>query len=462
MNASVAPQCQPLFLSQGALWRRMRTALFALLYIACVHYAYVSYIHPTFEYAHYIYLNYSAAALFSTYCLAWLPVVAHRPSADPAQAVAALIYTLSYVPIQLTLLFSVDLKYGQLIRVQTLLAISMVLVFTVAKAQRKRTPLVSSQFRRLDHVIGSLALVSVALLLASNIQHMRLVSFADVYDLRFEAAAVSQGAASAYLISWLSYCFISYLYARGLIYRKWTYIAAGLAISFLLYMSTGAKAAILLLPVTLGLNWLWDNGRNFLPRLLGAMIVAIVVLVLVLPDTGVWMWMKSIVLVRVLGTAGWTASKYLEHFGAEGFTYYSHIGPINALTHAYPFGDLSLGQMIGLAYSGSSDANFNASFWASDGFAALGPVGVLVITPFVACVLYLINRSTSNLNARFAVLWMGGFFMALLNVPLSTALLSGGGLVIFLLAWGLSRRRRGTRRRSTRPPADPTTTMSPP
>lgn len=435
---------------QAALWRRMRTAGYSLLYILCVHYAYVSYIHPTFDYAHYTYLTPSTAALFATYFLAWWPIVAHRPSADPAQAIAGLIYALSYVPIQLSLLFTVDIRYGELVWIQMLLALSMAALFAVAKAHRKRRVPMAYQFRKLDHVVGALALFSTVLLLVSNLEHMRLVSFEDVYDLRFESAAVPQSTASAYLISWLSYCFISYLYARGLIYRKWSYVAAGLAASLLLYMSTGAKTAALLLPVTMGLNWLWKSGSDFLSRLLGTMVVAILVVVLVLPDSGVWMWAKSIFLVRVLGTAGWTASKYLEHFGVEGFTYYSHIGPINALTHAYPFDDLSLGQMIGLAYSGSIEANFNASFWASDGFAALGPIGVLVITPFVAAVLHITNRVTSHLDPRFTVLWMGGFFMALLNVPLSTALLSGGGLIIFLLAWWLSRRHEGVWRRSAR------------
>lgn len=420
--------------AQSTLWLRIRTAVYAILYILCVHFAYVSYIHPTFEYAHYIYLPPRPAALCATYLLAWLPIVAYRPSIAPAQAAVALIYTLSYIPIQLSLLFSVEMVYTRLAVIQVMLAISMVVLFAIANAGRKLACQTVSQFAHLDHVIVTFAMISVALLLISNAQHMRLVSFEEVYDLRFESGAVAQSPVSAYLISWLSYCFISYLYARGLVHRKWAYLAAGFTASFLLYAATGAKAAILLLPVTIGLSWLWKSGRDFLPRLLGAMVIATVLLVATLPDVGLGMWIKSIVLVRILGTAGWTASKYLEHFSTEGLTYYTHIGPINALTGGYPFGELSLGQMIGLAYSGSAEANFNGSFWASDGFAALGPVGVLVITPVVGCVLYLLNRSTTRLAPRFAVLWMGGFFIALLNVPLSTALLSGGGLIIFLLA----------------------------
>lgn len=73
----------------------MRTCSYAWLYILGVHYAYVAYIHPTFDYAHYTYLPFSTAALFSTYLIAWLPVVVYRPSSAPAQAAVALIYALA-------------------------------------------------------------------------------------------------------------------------------------------------------------------------------------------------------------------------------------------------------------------------------------------------------------------------------------------------------------------------------
>lgn len=446
MNIEASPQSIRMIWGQSAMWLRTTTAVYAIPYILCVHFAYVAYIHPTFEYAHYIYLPPQPAALLATYVLAWLPIVAYRPSIAPAQAAVALIYTLSYVPIQLSLLFSVEMAYSRLAGIQVMLAISMMVLFALANTGRQLARQRVSRFANLDYIIGALASMSVVLLLVSNAGHMRLVSFEDVYDLRFDAAAVEQSPAADYLISWLSYCFVSYLYARGLVHKKWIYLAAGFAASFLIYAATGAKSAILLLPITLVLSWLFKSGRDFLPLLLRTMVVTIIAGAVLLPDEGLGKWIKSIVFVRILGTSGWAASKYLEHFGAEGLTYYTHIGPINALTGAYPYGNLSLGQIIGLEYSGSAEANFNASFWASDGFAALGPVGVLVITPVIAGVLYLVNRSTSYLDSRFVVLWMGGFFIALLNVPLSTALLSGGGLIVCLLAWGLTRSGQQCRR----------------
>ena len=127
-------------------------------------------------------------------------------------------------------------------------------------------------------------------------------------------------------------------------------------------------------------------------------------------------------------------SHYYEYFSNNGFTYYSHIGAVNALTGAYPY-DYALGQLIGLEYSGSAEANFNGNFWASDGFAALGVLGVPVVTIALAFVFIWINRIASAYSARFVFLWLSGFWLALLNVPLSTALLSGGGLVTIGLLW---------------------------
>jgi hypothetical protein len=424
-----------------ALLRRLRTYSYTSAYILAVHYGYVTYIHPTFEYAHYKYLSFSTVALFSTYFLTWLPVVVYRTSAKPAQAAAALIYALSYVPIQLSLLFSVERSYDQLFWVQAMLALSMTVLFLVAKGksgQRRPRPF---QFRSMDRVVVPVTLIAVSLMVAVNRDHMRMLSFADVYDQRFEAAAAARRSVfSDYLTSWLIYCFISYLFARGLVHRKWSLLLLGLACAILIYMSEGHKSAILLLPITVGMFWLWGSGRYFLSRLLSVLTGLIAVVSFVVPDQGLGLWVKSILLVRVVGSGGWLASKYLEYFTPDRLTYYSHIRPINKFTGNYPFGDLSLGQVIGLEYSGTIEANHNASFWASDGFAAAGPVGVLIITPVVAGLLYAMNRIMAHLDTRFVVLWMCGFFVAFLNVPLSTALLSGGGLIIFGQAWLLSQK----------------------
>lgn len=416
-----------------------RVSTLAALYILAVHYAYVAYINPTFEYAHYTYLPFETSSLLITYALAWVPILAYRDTPHPAQAIVALIYAMSYVPIQLSLLFTIDKDYADVILPQLALAASMMILFVAARTARRPINAEYRDFLLLDSTIGALVILATLMVALPNLGHMRFVSFADVYNLRMEAAGAEQGAIEAYLVSWLSYCFVSYMFARGIVYRKWPMVLLGLTASVVLYMSTGAKASILMLPITYGVIVVWRGGRGFLARLLMLLLAAIGILTLVIPDFGAFMWAKSIILVRMIGSSGWTTSKYFEYFGEHGWTYYTHIGPIQALFGGYPYGQLLLGQVIGIAYSGTSEANFNANFWASDGFAALGSMGIFVITPFVAMCLYLLNRLTVVLPSAFTVGWMVGFMIALLNLPFTTAMLSGGGGWILLLAWWAKR-----------------------
>ena len=411
----------------------IRKLILAALYIFAVHYAYVSYISPTFEYAHYTYLPPGLVKLATTYFLTWLVVFAHRDTAHPSQAAAGLIYALCYVPIQLSLLFTVEREYWSILPAQLALASSMALIFVFARSGPLPKPGEATEFKSLDLNLGLLTLAAIILIVIVNQDHMRLVSFADVYELRFESAAIQSNPLIDYLTSWVAYCFISYFFARGLIHKKILHLGLGLLGSMVLYMATGAKASLLLLPMTIGVIAIWKTGPGFLSRTLLSLVALIYTLITLLPDEDIFLWAKSIILVRIIGSSGWVASKYFEYFDLNGFTYYTHIGPINAIFGSYPYGNYSLGQMIGIKYSGNAEANFNASFWASDGFAATGILGVLLITFPVIFILNLINRFSVGFQNRFTVAWYTGFFVAMLNIPLSTSLLSGGGLIILLL-----------------------------
>ncbi|MCV2349731.1 hypothetical protein [Paucibacter sp. Y2R2-4] len=413
----------------------IKALILATLYIVAVHYAYVSYINPTFEYAHYTYLAPTPLSLASTYLLSLLVVFAYSDTAHPAQAAAGLIYTLCYVPIQLSLLFSVDQPYRTIFEAQVAIALSMSFIFVAARMGALPTPANSFSFKNLDRFLGLLTIGTIITIITVNRHHMRLVSFEDVYDLREEATSGASSPLFNYLTSLVSYCFLSYFFARGIAHKKWRHLILGILGSIVLYTTTGAKSSLLLLPMTLGVVFLWRSGSGFLARTLFTVIVLIFTLIAALPDEGASLWAKAIILVRVIGTSGWTASKYFEYFGSHKYTYYTHIGPIKSLTGNYPYGENSLGQLIGIEYSGSAEANFNASFWASDGFAACGVAGILIVTIPVIAILFAINRLTRVFESRFTVAWITGFIIAMLNVPLSTALLSGGGGVIFLLAW---------------------------
>jgi hypothetical protein len=377
-------------------------------------------------------------ALLATYTVTWLTTLAHRDSDHPAQAAAGLIYVLCYVPAQLSLLFTVERPYSDLMPIQLALTFSMCAIFLAARTGSRPATALTISLTALDRKLGTFTVVVIALITVTYHEHMRFVSFEDVYDLRADSNAASQNAIMGYLSSWLSYCFISYFFARGLVSKRQLDVGLALLGCIVLYMTTGAKASLLLLPMTVGVLMLWKHGGGFINRTLIAVITTILGLTLLLPDDGISLWIKSIVLVRVIGTTGWTISKYFEYFDAHDYTYYTHISPVNAIFGGYPYGEFSLGQMIGIEYSGNAEANFNASFWASDGFAAMGVAGVFIVTLVMMAVLYIINRTTAIFPSRFTVVWMTGFFVAMLNVPLTTALLSGGGGIILCIAGMIS------------------------
>jgi hypothetical protein len=422
--------------------RLLSVPLAALIYAITFHYSYAIYINPAFAYAHYEYHSPELSTLLLTYSLVLAPLVLFRRSIAPAACGAALIYVLCYVPAQLILLFMWDRLYAELAVVQGSLAGSMTALMWAARLGMAQGA-AGQSIRRVSWMLPPLTVVSLLILVVVYREHMRLVSFADVYDLRFEASEVETNALIDYPLLWLSYCFLPFYIARGILRKSLVDLGVAFAGSVLIYATSGAKAALLMPFIIFGVHVASGKAGNLLLRLLVLLTLGLLLIIVVLPNQGVLLWVKSILLVRVLGTGGWTIATYYDYFSTHGFTFYTHIGPINALTDAYPYGELSLGQLIGIEYSGSARANFNANFWASDGFAAAGVAGVPAVTVVLCGVFYAINWISRGYSIRFVTLWLCGFWLALLNVPLTTALLSGGGAITLLLLWAA----RGSRSR---------------
>lgn len=414
-----------------------RTYFLAALYILAVHYAYVEYINPVFEYLRYDYLQFSLSELLITYFLSWIVIVFYKNTAHPAQAIVGLLYILVYIPAQLIILFTVDKTYYEIVLPQIALAASMAFLFVAARTYKEpsRSRVVFRRFFTLDATMVIFMVLAICLVVFNDFDHMRFVTFEQVYDLRAESVSANKSKLAEYSQAFLAYFFTTYFYARGLVYKKWIYIGVGLIGSMAIYMAEAAKAIILLLPITYALIVIWKDGRGFLWRVILSALLGVVVLVLVVPDEGVYRWVKSIILLRVIGSDGWVLAKYMEYFDKNGFTYYSHIGPIQAIFGGYLYGDYSLGQLIGMVYNGSPEYNHNASFWASDGFAAFGVLGIFIITPFVGVFFNLFNRLTYIFPTSFVIAWAAGFIIAFLNTPFTTALFSFGGLGILFVGW---------------------------
>lgn len=422
----------------------MFSVLFAAVgYGVAFHYAYLTYLNVDFEYAGFTYGTPSTLNLALTYILIAAPMAAYRKSTAPSSYGAALVAAICYIPAQLIMLFVWRRSSIELAFVQISVAMSMAVILWVSTAGwEERTssegeaalPIARLELpNRLSGIVAALTVASSLAVLYGYGRSLQIVSFDDIYDLRFEVTQADKSPIVNYSLTWLIYCFTPFYFARGLLRRNLIDLGIGFLGGLLVYAAIGLKTGILMGVIVGGLYIFVVYAGNFLLTLLISLAVIVVVVASLPGDEGPVFWLKSILLVRVLSTGGWTMAAYYDFFASNGFTWYTHIGIINAITGAYPYGDLAPGQLIGLQYSNSEEANFNAGFWASDAFAAIGVGGVPIATLAVCAVFTAINRTSRGYSHTFIVLWLSGFWHALLNVPLSTSLLSGGGLLVMLL-----------------------------
>lgn len=424
--------------------RALLVCTLALLYGMAFHNAYASYINPVYEYGHYYYFPASFPQTAATYALLVLPCLFFRWTQAPSACGIALFYALCYVPTELIMLFNWNRSAEELLLVQACLAASMsvIMAFSASGWRPAAQPIPPA---RIKPVMAVLMVISLSLLVWTYRDHMRFVGFDDVYDLRFETNELDTGPLVDYFVSWLSYCFLPYYLARGIIDKRMRDVLLAITAALLIYMSTGAKAMILMPPIMLIMHGLLNARERLLPMLLAVLTAALLFVTEFLPDDGIGFWVKFVFLLRTMCAGGWANFVYYDYFTQNGLTYYSHIGVVNNLTGAYPYGKYSLGQTIGIEYSGSELANYNANFWASDGFAALGLVGIPVVTVAVLAMFYIINRISSRYSAHFVALWLSGFWLGLLNLPLTTALVSAGGALTLMLLWFTAQRARRPR-----------------
>lgn len=408
----------------------VRRLALMLAYLGCYHWSYVSYVHPTWEYGHYYYFECPLELYVLFYLLAVFPLVFLRPALSVASFGAALIYLLSYAPGQLTILFMWTGSESQLVAVGLLLMLSMcVLLFTADVAKNARGYVSGGDLvwsvRVALHV---LTVLSLAVLVIENRGHMRLVSFYDVYELRSEASTSAKGGISGYLMMWLALICVPYYAASAVIRKNLFLFLVSCGIALLSYMANGSKIALLMPFVVAGLSYFLKG--DFLSRLTATLTVVLAVLMMI--DQELVNFAKAILVARTLSVSGWTIAIYHEYFTTHGFTWFGHIGLVQALFDNYPFGIYAPGQLIGIDYSGSAEANFNAGFWASDGIAAIGVLGIVFITIPMAIFLLGIERLTRGFDSMLLCLWSTGFWVTLMNAPFTTAMLSGGGFLIVL------------------------------
>ena len=278
-----------------------------------------------------------------------------------------------------------------------------------------------------------------------------ILSFAGIdtiYDQRSAFAKVDVNIFLLYALGWLSTAFNPYFITYGMIdkTKRWM-LWLGIAGQILIYMGFASKGFILILFIYF---WFYlavlKAGRLMPERISYVYLVFAIVSVIsayfagaenvsTSTEYGFWPTIASVIYMRALGLPAALTGVYAEYFATNPLTYFSQMNVVNWFVQ-YPYTEV-LGMVIGrFLAGGSTGMNANASMWATDGLASIGPIGIVFIGTVVGIALIFANRIVTPDKLVFASILSTTFVMNLGDSGFFTNMITGGGfLMLFAVAF---------------------------
>ena len=404
----------------------------ALLYAGVYTISYIYFLNYHFDYMGFELYPRSNSFLALSVLICIVPILCYRGCRAVSSVLAVFTYLLLYVPIILTFALGTNRSLAETLLIQVTFMPCMCLLF-LADVVVLKNPFDLNTDGDLIGGVFALTVFSIVYMLFVYRGNLKLVSFAEVYDLRSANEDLGTGLITRYLSSWLYTVLIPLCLAYGLIAKKYKYFWVGAAGCLTLYMATAAKSAIVLPIIYVGAFGLFARNRlaRIYPLSIGALSLCMCLLLVVRDTKSILFQVSSLLLMRTVGTAGLLTMRYYDFFASHTPTTYTHINLVKMISGAYPYGSLQVGQVVGQYYF-SQDMNANANFWAMDGIAALGLAGVPVATILCALLFIAMNSVTRRYNGLFVVLCFLPFLVSLFNTSLLSSVWSGGAFFLIL------------------------------
>jgi hypothetical protein len=276
-----------------------------------------------------------------------------------------------------------------------------------------------------DRLLTFSLMLAAATIAASATYNFRLVSIGRIYDFR---ADLEFPLLLNYWIGVTSNALLPFAFGCFVVRRSYWRAAITLVLLLFFYPITLSKLAFFtpawLLVITLLLK-IFETRVTivlslFLPMLLGVILIAVFKITAV-PYL-------ELVNFRMIATPSNAMDIYNHFFFHHDLTYFCQIRILKPLVDCPYQEQLSI--VMARAYE---LGNFNASLFSTEGIASVGPLFAPVSVFACALVIALANRLSAGLPPRFILISSAALPLILLNVPLTTTLLSHGAALLFLL-----------------------------
>lgn len=422
---------------------RLILVLALLLFSGALHLAHAFYLQPSWEYLGMTYSQPGVARYcFGLALIVLAGVLVPTKFAAPSSVfIMALVFVVFVPTMVITLGLRQDAieRYGlQLLALATAF-FACCLVCRSDSAASAPGPLPGPMFVRI--LLVAWATGSVVTLLVYG-DRLRIVGFGDVYAQRGVGQTTS--VAFAYLQTYYLNVICPAALAVGLLDRKRPWMILVALTGFGLSYSVAAQKVALFVPLVMLALYV---SMTTVGRLMG-LTASITISLAAAIGLGVWMylefggnWFAALLVHRTLSIPGLTFSQYADFFGETGYTLWGHVRGFSAfmpVPHVLKQSPLwpNLGYLVGQHAYGDATHNLNANLFSSDGLAAAGPFGVLVIGAVFATWIKILDLAGRGWNRKFVALVLFPVAVSLTNGPLFTVLLSFGGIfwtVLFAL-----------------------------
>lgn len=386
-----------------------------------------------FSYLGVEYKNIDITGWFISLLIAISPILFYKGLKSIAAGFSIFIYILVYIPCIHAIFFSFNIPINLQITYILSFYLSMILCF-ISDSYWTYKGLINRKKNVSLFTVELITILMLTLVASIGIASFQMVNIfterEDMYELR-ASSAENRLTIVSYFVQWLSCAFLPYLLITYLKQRKKLKIVF-IFISYLICFMVTYQKMTFLLPFIIVMGYYgFTKYRRFLTLYVHSILIVALCLMAVacylFIDNPFIFEIAGIVVLRTMCVSGWLTTIYIHFFSTNPYTYYSHINIINAIFDNYPY-DIPLGRAVV-----DDSMNANATFWITDGIAALGPIGIIIITIFFILFKTFYNAIGLNYNMFLVFLISIPGLMGMLNVSLFTALLTCGFILLYLL-----------------------------
>jgi hypothetical protein len=279
--------------------------------------------------------------------------------------------------------------------------------------------------RSFDRLLTCLLVLGIATIAMGAVYHFRLVALEEMNDYRAQLDAPT---GVNYLLAMVSTAVLPFALAGCVAIRAHWRAASVLVLLLLFYPVTINKTALLTpiwLVVMLTLSRVFEARVAVIVSLLAPIVTGLVLFAVFGKLAAPYF---DTVNFRMIAVPSVALDVYNDFFSRHDLTHFCQISFLKPLMHC-PYQE----QLAVVLKKEYDLGNFNASLFATEGIASLGTLFAPLAAVVGGLVIALGNRLSAGLPPAFILISGAMLPQTLLNVPLTTTLLTHGAALLFLL-----------------------------